>query len=66
MTKESDETTQPSEEASAAAGMSEEEIDANLEDSFPASDPPAWTLGTDHHAETNEESEDGETGDKQD
>lgn len=29
-------------------GMSESEIDGNLEDTFPASDPPSWTLGTDH------------------
>jgi hypothetical protein len=28
--------------------MSEDEIDSNLEDSFPASDPPSWTLGTNH------------------
>jgi hypothetical protein len=28
--------------------MSESEIDRNLEDTFPASDPPSWTLGTDH------------------
>ncbi len=28
--------------------MSEEEIDKNIVDSFPASDPPSWTVGTDH------------------
>ena len=28
--------------------MSEAEIDATLMDTFPASDPPSWTLGTDH------------------
>ena len=28
--------------------MSEAEIDANLEGTFPASDPPSWTVGTDH------------------
>jgi predicted SnoaL-like aldol condensation-catalyzing enzyme len=28
--------------------MSEAEIDRNLMGSFPASDPPSWTLGTDH------------------
>jgi hypothetical protein len=28
--------------------MSEAEIDSTLDDSFPASDPPSWTLGSDH------------------
>lgn len=28
--------------------MSEDEIDLNLAGTFPASDPPSWTLGTDH------------------
>jgi hypothetical protein len=28
--------------------MSEAEIDRNLKDTFPASDPPSWTLGTNH------------------
>ncbi|HEY7911990.1 MAG TPA: hypothetical protein VIG62_08780 [Blastocatellia bacterium] len=28
--------------------MSEAEIDKTVADTFPASDPPSWTLGTDH------------------
>jgi hypothetical protein len=31
--------------------MSEAEIDNNLAETFPASDPPSWTLGTDHKSE---------------
>ena len=32
--------------------MSEDEVDGNLAASFPASDPPSWTLGTDHHEDS--------------
>ena len=34
--------------------MSEDEVDETIEGSFPASDPPSWTLGTDHREEVNE------------
>jgi hypothetical protein len=32
--------------------LSEEMIDTTLEDSFPASDPPSWTLGRDRYTAT--------------
>lgn len=35
--------------------MSEAEIDENLRESFPASDPPSWTLGINHGTEVKEE-----------
>lgn len=55
-----DETKTIQSEADHREEMSEAEIDKNLKDSFPASDPPSWTLGTDHHKET-ESAEDTST-----
>jgi hypothetical protein len=44
--------------------MSEAEIDNNLMGSFPASDPPSWTLGMDHQEEKQTE-KDKPVGDSQ-
>jgi hypothetical protein len=55
MTQSSDPT---SDEEMSGNEMSEEEIDRVLEDSFPASDPPQWTLGSDHHANVSQEKDD--------
>jgi hypothetical protein len=55
----------PNDSSPAGAGeMSEAEIDANLEGTFPASDPPAWTLGTNHRPATDEEREHEDEGDE--
>jgi hypothetical protein len=40
----------------------ESEIDETLEESFPASDPPSWTLGTDHRVNPQVESRDDDSG----
>lgn len=39
----------------ARRGRVEERIDDTIDDSFPASDPPAWTLGIERPGKTNEE-----------
>ncbi len=44
-----DERLPRGEAASGSVEMSETEIDYNVMGSFPASDPPSWTLGIDQH-----------------
>jgi hypothetical protein len=54
----SNERVKPNDTEADEGGMSEAEIDQNLKDTFPASDPPSWTLGTNHGAESHNESKD--------
>ena len=50
----------PADDAEEPGAMTEEEIDRNLVGSFPASDPPSWTLGTDHVSPVTDEPETSE------
>ncbi|MBC8031112.1 MAG: hypothetical protein H7Z16_13440 [Pyrinomonadaceae bacterium] len=49
-----------------AGEMSEAEIDQNLADTFPASDPPSWTLGTNHSEVPRSKSSEAEEDAKED
>jgi hypothetical protein len=50
-----DKDSEPGQNAEDADRALEDEIDQTLKDSFPASDPPSWTLGTNHQVEPPEE-----------
>ena len=39
------------------SGMSEDEIDRNLMGTFPASDPPSWTLGVERDKQSSSENQ---------
>jgi hypothetical protein len=54
MAKDKDDATSDTNQASASE-MDESEIDDNLRDTFPASDPPSWTLGSNHRSDSKQE-----------
>jgi hypothetical protein len=56
MKTDDDDAAQPTDDPRSRE-MTEEEIDETLAATFPASDPPSWTLGSNHHSETNPEPE---------
>jgi hypothetical protein len=59
MTEDEDATTDANAPANAGE-MNEDEIDRNLDESFPASDPPSWTLGSNHRTDSKPEDEAGD------